>query len=142
MLDIKKIDDKAHPSKGIMDKDAEQASGVIGAVKEKMQDVAGGASALVGKATDKVQECATSVGDAAVHAKDKAQEWATSVGDAAVHAKDSAQHAATATAEMAGDLGKEVTALVRRYPVAALCVGLGAGFLLGQVLHLSSSKRA
>ena len=64
-----------------------------------------------------------------------------SVGDAAVHAKDSAQHAASATLEKAGDLGKDATDLIRRYPIPALLVGIGLGFLLGQVLH-SSSKRA
>jgi ElaB/YqjD/DUF883 family membrane-anchored ribosome-binding protein len=113
----------------------------MGAVKEKAHDVAACANELAGKATDKAQEWASSVGDAAVHAKDKAQQWASSVGDAAVHAKDMAKEAASATVEKAGDLGKEVTALIRRYPIPALLLGVGAGFLLGQVLH-SSSKRA
>jgi ElaB/YqjD/DUF883 family membrane-anchored ribosome-binding protein len=106
-------------------------------LKEKMDDTA----RLVSKATDKAQEWATSVGDAAGHAKDKAHEWASSVGDAAVHAKDKVQQCASATAEMAGDLGKDVTALVRRYPIPALLVGVGAGFLLGQLFHHSASRR-
>jgi ElaB/YqjD/DUF883 family membrane-anchored ribosome-binding protein len=158
MLEMKEqTDDTARTAKGIVDRGGDQArgatqaagagakeatSGVIGAVKDKVHDVTAGASELVGKATDKAQQWASSVGDAAVHAKDKAQEWASSVGDAAVHAKDKAQQMASATVEKAGDLGKDVTALIRRYPIPALLVGLGAGFLLGQVLHQSSSKRA
>jgi hypothetical protein len=140
MLELKeKSDDTIRKGKGITDRGADQAreatqaagdrakeatSGVIGAVKEKVHDVAAGASELVGKATD------------------KAQEWASSVGDAAVHANDKAQQVASATVEKAGDLGKDVTALIRRYPIPALLVGVGTGFLLSQVLHPSSSKSA
>jgi ElaB/YqjD/DUF883 family membrane-anchored ribosome-binding protein len=123
------------------DKTREAASAIMGAVKEKMHDVADGATALVGKTTDKAKEMASSVGDAAVQAKDKAKEMASSVGDAAVYAKDQVKQAASATVEKAGDLGQDATDLIRRYPIAALVVGLGAGFLLGQVLH-SSSRRA
>jgi ElaB/YqjD/DUF883 family membrane-anchored ribosome-binding protein len=156
MLEMKeKTDDTDRTAKGIADRGGDQAraatqaagdnsketSGVMGAVKQKMHDVADGATELAGKATDKAQEWASSVGDAAVHAKDKAQEWASSVGDAAVHAKDLAKEAASATVDKTGDLGKEVTSLIRRYPIPALLIGVGAGFLLGQVLH-SSSKRA
>lgn len=151
MLEIKeRIDDTARTSKGIADRGGAQAqaatqaaadrakeatSGVLGAVKDKLQDVADSACDLAGKATDKAQQCATSVGDAALHAKDKAQEWATSVGD-------KAQQVASATVENVGDLGRDLTALIRRYPLPALLVGVGAGFLLAQVLHPSSSKRA
>jgi ElaB/YqjD/DUF883 family membrane-anchored ribosome-binding protein len=114
---------------------------VVGTVKDKVHDVAAGASELVGKATDKAQQWASSVGDAAVYAKDKAQDWACSVGDAAVYAKDMAQQTASATVERAGDLGKDVTALIRRHPIPALLVGIGAGFLIGQMCHYSSSRK-
>ena len=158
MVELKeRIDDTARTANGLADRGGAKAqaatqgacdtakeatSGVVGAVKDKVHDVAAGASELVGKATDKAQEWASSVGDVAVHAKDKAQEWASSVGDAAVHAKDKAQQMASATVEKAGDLGKDVTALIRRHPIPALLVGLGAGFLLGQAFHHSPSKRA
>jgi hypothetical protein len=105
------------------DRAKEATSGVVGAVKDKVHDVAAGASELVGKATD------------------KAQQWASSVGDAAVYAKDKAQQMASATVEKAGDLGKDVTALIRRHPIPALLVGIGTGFLIGQVCHYSSSKK-
>jgi hypothetical protein len=158
MLEMKdRIDDTARTAKGIADRAGNQAqaatkaagdrakeatSGIVAAVTETVHDMATGASELVGKGTDKAQQWASSVGDAAVHAKDTAQEWASSVGDAAVYAKDQAQQATSATVEKLGDLEKDLTALIRRYPLPALLVGVGAGFLLGQVLHVSSSKRA
>jgi hypothetical protein len=151
-----RIEDTARTAQGLADRGGEKAqvasqaatdrakeatSGVVGAVKDKVNDVAAGASELVGKATDKAQQWASSVGDAAVYAKDKAQDWACSVGDAAVYAKDMAQQTASATVERAGDLGKDVTALIRRHPIPALLVGIGAGFLIGQVCHYSSSRK-
>jgi ElaB/YqjD/DUF883 family membrane-anchored ribosome-binding protein len=91
---------------------------------------------------ERIDDMASAVGDAAAQAKDKAQEWASSVADAAVSATDQAKLATSATAEKTMELGEDVTALIRRYPIPALLVGVGAGFLLGQVLHRSSSKRA
>jgi ElaB/YqjD/DUF883 family membrane-anchored ribosome-binding protein len=96
---------------------------VVGAVKETAQDVSAGAAELVGKA------------------KDTAQEWASSVGGAAVGAKDQAQQMASTAVEKVGDVGQELTALIRRYPLQALLVGFGVGFLLGQVLLRPSSGR-
>ena len=157
MLELKeRIDDPARTGKQIADWGADPArgatpaadeeaqepkSGIVGAVKEKVHDVTAGAADLIGKATDKAQEWASSVGDCAVSAKDKAQEWASSVGDAAVYTSDKAQQAASATVEMVGDLTKEASALIRRYPFPAVCVGVGAGFLFGQVLHHWTSKK-
>jgi len=95
-------------------------SGVVGAVKEKAQDVAAGASELAAKA------------------KDRAQDWASNVGDTARQAKDQAQELASAAYERVGDWGEDVTVLIRRYPLQALLVGVGVGFLLGQALRSSS----
>jgi ElaB/YqjD/DUF883 family membrane-anchored ribosome-binding protein len=75
-------------------------------------------------------------------ASDKVHEWASSVGDATVDAKDKAQQIASATVTKVGELGKDMSDLVRRYPIMALVVGVGAGFLLGQVMHRSSSRSA
>jgi len=46
-----------------------------------------------------------------------------------------AQEAVGAAAEKVGEMGQEVTDLIRRYPLPALLVGLGAGFLLAKVLQ-------
>src|ERR1700687_6183783 len=106
----------------VSDKTKEATSGVVGALEDKVQDMARSASQLAGKAKDAVEE------------------WASSAGDAAVVAKDKAQEVAGAAAEKAGDLGHEVTALIRRYPLAALLVGIGAGFMLGQMMRRPLSQ--
>jgi hypothetical protein len=99
------------------DKTKEATSGVVGAVEEKVQDMATSASQLAGKV------------------KDTAEEWASCVGGAAVQAKDKAHEVAEAAAEKVGELGQDVTALIRRYPLPALLVGVGMGFLLGQMMR-------
>jgi len=122
-----KRDDAALTGKGVTDacaSDKDAMSDVIGTVKEKLHDVAASAADLAGKATEKVPE------------------WASSVSNSAINANDKATQVASATVAKVGELGKDVTALVRRYPVMALVVGVGAGFLLGQVMHRSSSKSA
>jgi ElaB/YqjD/DUF883 family membrane-anchored ribosome-binding protein len=99
----------------------EATAGMLENVKDKVQDVAAGASELVGKA------------------KDTAQEWASSVGDAAVQVKDKAQAVAGFAVENVRAAEQDVTAFIRRYPLPALLVGFGVGFLLGQVLRRRSS---
>jgi hypothetical protein len=93
--------------------------GVVEAVKESVHDMAAGASDLAGKATE------------------TAKEWASSVGDAAVHAKDKAQEVVSAAAEKAEDVGKELTTLIRRYPVQSLLVGFAIGLLTAQLVRRS-----
>jgi hypothetical protein len=99
------------------DKTKEATSGVSGAVKEKAEDMAAGASQLAGKV------------------KDTAEEWASSVGGAAVQAKEKAQEVAGAAADKVGEVGQDVTDLIRRYPLPALLVGIGMGFLLAHLLR-------
>ena len=103
------------------DRTKEATSGVVGAAKEKVQDMAEGASQLAGKV------------------KDTAEEWASSVGSAAVQAKDKVQGVAGAAVEKVGEVGQELTALIRRYPLPALLTGVGVGFLLAHLLQRSPS---
>jgi hypothetical protein len=98
------------------DKTKEPTSGVAGAVKEKVEDMAAGASQLAAKV------------------KDTAEEWASSVGGATVQAKEKAKEVAGAAAEKVGEMGQDVTDLIRRYPLPALLVGVGVGFLLARLL--------
>jgi len=114
MLDTKecqkgKIDDAADKIKGW----TQEAGCVVEAVKGQVQAVAAGASGLAGMA------------------KDTAQEWASSVGGAAVQAKDKARHVASAATEMVGEVGEDLTALIRRHPLQALLAGVGVGFAMG-----------
>lgn len=89
------------------------------AVKEKTKDVASGAGELVSGAKEKVHEWASAAADVAGQAKDKAQELATT----AVH--------------RVKDLGQGLTDLIRRYPLPALLVGFGIGFLASRVIRRS-----
>jgi X-X-X-Leu-X-X-Gly heptad repeat protein len=91
------------------------AAGVVNTVTEKAKDLAGGASEMASGAKETVQEWTSAAVDAAGQAKHKVQEFATS-----------ASHKVE-------NFGEDVTALIRRYPMQALLVGLGAGFLLAQV---------
>lgn len=95
------------------------AGGMVEAVKKGVQDAAAGASEFAGKATD------------------TAKEWASSIGDAAVYAKDKAQEGVSVAAEKAGDVGEEVTTLIRRYPIQSLLAGFAAGFLTAQLVRRS-----
>ena len=104
------------------EKAKEATSGMVDAAKEKMHNMAAGASELVEKA------------------KDTAEEWASSVEDAAFEAKDRAQEMASAVGDKMGDLGQELSALVRRHPVPAVLMGVGVGFLLGIVTQRPRSN--
>ena len=83
----------------------------VGSVASTVADYAG-------EAKDKVKEMAAGAGDTAKHTAEKVQQWAGDAYDATSH--------------VAGDFGKECTALVRRFPVPALLVGFGLGMLIGR----------
>jgi ElaB/YqjD/DUF883 family membrane-anchored ribosome-binding protein len=100
------------------------ATGVVETVKDKMHDVTTGVSDLVTKT------------------KDTAQEWASSAADAAGHAKDRAVEMASTAAHKIGDAGEDLKALIRRYPIQTLLIGLGVGVILGQVLRRTGSAQS
>jgi len=117
-----------------MNKSITSASGperreAIDIVKDRAKDVAAGAERVAGAARDKaaevttaakekVGEAATAAGELAVQVKDKVREWSSTAAD---EAKDAVQEAA-----------REVTTLVRRYPIQSLLVGVAVGFLLAR----------
>jgi ElaB/YqjD/DUF883 family membrane-anchored ribosome-binding protein len=101
----------------------------IDIVKDRAKDVAAGAERVAGAAKDKamevtaaakekVSEAATAAGELAVQVKDKVREWSSTAAD---EAKDAAQ-----------EVAREVTTLVRRYPIQSLIVGVAVGFLLAR----------
>jgi len=100
--------------------------GTIQQVKDQAKEAVDSASDLANKAKDKVQEIASNV---ATQVRDKGQEFANQV-------KDKGQEFAHTAAERAEDLGVELTAMVRRYPVQALLVGFGIGLLMGRVSRI------
>jgi hypothetical protein len=100
---------------------------------------------VVESVTEKAKDVAAAVGDAAGQAKEKVQDWAVTAtektkdaaaaaGHLAVQAKDKAQEWTATATDKAGDAirgaGKELTALVRRYPSQAFLVGVAIGFLV------------
>jgi hypothetical protein len=121
---------------GMAEKAEELGNAGTQAAKEKLQAATSG---VVGAVKDKAQDMADSASQLAVKVKDTAEEWVSSVGDAAVQVKGKAQEVARATAHEFGELNQEVIAWVRRYPLPALLVGVGAGFLLAQILRRPSS---
>jgi ElaB/YqjD/DUF883 family membrane-anchored ribosome-binding protein len=103
--------------------------GLVEKVKEKTQEVMAGAAELAGQAKDKAQALASS-------AAAKVKDAATSAAELGGQAKDKVQTwAATASenpTETFRDVTKEVTSLVRRYPIQSLLVGAAVGFLLAR----------
>jgi len=53
--------------------------------------------------------------------------------DVAGQVKDKAQEYATTAAHKAEDVGRGLTDLIRQYPMPALLVGFGLGFLVAQL---------
>ena len=86
---------------------------------ERMAGAAKGmAKDVTEAAKEKVSDATSAAGDLAVHVKDKVRDWTES---GAEHARDAVQNA-----------GKEVTSLIRRYPIQSLLVGVAAGFVLAR----------
>jgi ElaB/YqjD/DUF883 family membrane-anchored ribosome-binding protein len=108
---------------------ASQASDRANDLKDKTSD-------FVSQAGDRAKEMKDKVGELATQAKEKAQEWATEAADELSHAKDKAQEWAVDAAQKTGrgmmELGNEATELVRRYPVPAILIGFGLGFMLAR----------
>jgi ElaB/YqjD/DUF883 family membrane-anchored ribosome-binding protein len=101
----------------------------IDVVKDRAKDVAAGAERVASAAKEKAKEvttaakekvgdAATAAGELAVQVKDKMREWSSTAAD---EAKDAVQ-----------EVAREVTTLVRRYPIQSLIVGVAVGFLLAR----------
>ena len=103
------------------------SSGMMGAVKEKAQNLASSASEMAGQV------------------KDTAREWASSVAGGARQAWESTREGTREFAHRVGDRAEEAWEgtgnLIRRHPVASLLVALGFGFVLGQALALGTRRR-
>jgi hypothetical protein len=106
-----------------------ESKAVLDTAKDKVKEVASGAADLAVAAKDKAK-------DLAVTAKDKVKDMAAATGELAVQAKEKVQDWTTTAADKTGEtfqeVGQELTALVRRYPVQSLLVGFAVGFFLAQ----------
>ena len=116
------IDTAADAAKTATDRAANALNGAGAGAFEAVKDTARNAATHV-------VETATAVGETAA----KAAETGYDAAKAAGHKVEGwAEDAYKATAEGAGQFGAEATAFVRKYPLQALAIGLGVGFLLGR----------
>ena len=107
------------PATTFPEKTKQAAGAALDTAKEEIKTDAHSVGEMASWAKDKVKEVVDEAGHTAKQAGDKIQKWAGDTYEATSHA--------------AGDFGREVTALVRKYPVPALLVGFGVGMLLGRV---------
>ena len=112
-------------------------------VERRLQEYSGRTAGVAATVTSAVQGVASSVTETVGTAATKAQEIA---GSAATKAQEMAGSAATVVTDTAAGVGTyvqekglqglsdDLTQLIRRYPVPALLVGLGIGFVLARTI--------
>jgi uncharacterized protein YjbJ (UPF0337 family) len=112
-------------------------------VERRLQEYSGRTAGVAATVTSAAQGVASSVTETVGTAATKAQEMA---GSAATKAQEMAGSAATVVTDTAAGVGTyvqekglqglsdELTQLIRRYPVPALLVGLGIGFVLARTI--------
>jgi ElaB/YqjD/DUF883 family membrane-anchored ribosome-binding protein len=99
----------------------DRAGSAVGSAADQAGNVAS-------QAIDKAREAAGAVGDYARQAKDKAKEWGTAAADTAAEAYET-------SADAVQVVGKEITGMVREYPLTSVLIGLGLGFVLGRAMR-------
>jgi ElaB/YqjD/DUF883 family membrane-anchored ribosome-binding protein len=92
------------------------AGGVVGAVKEKAQNLTSGATEVAGQV------------------RDTARDWAGSAASAAGQAWDSTREEMSELASRAGDVYGNFDSFIRRHPLPSLLIALGVGFAVGSCL--------
>jgi uncharacterized protein YjbJ (UPF0337 family) len=112
-------------------------------VERRLQEYVGRTAGVAATVTSAAQGVASSVTETVGTAATKAQEMA---GSAATKAQEIAGSAATVVTDTAAGVGtyvqekglqglsEDLTQLIRRYPVPALLVGLGIGFVLARTI--------
>jgi uncharacterized protein YjbJ (UPF0337 family) len=105
-------------------------------VDRRLQEYSAQSSGVAATVTSAAQEVASRVTETAGTAAAKAQEMA---GAAASTVTDTVAGAGTYLQEKGVQgLSGDLTGLIRRYPVPALLIGLGIGFMLGRSLGKAS----
>lgn len=94
------------------------------------------ATSTIEKGKEKVAEWGHEAAAAAGNIAGRAQEMTSQAYEAV---KDRTHELTSAAAHYAEDYGKEVSALIRRYPLQTLAAGMLVGFLLGKVIDLRRS---
>lgn len=99
----------------------DSAASVVERAKQTVGGVAASVADYAGTAKDKAKDLAMEVGETAKVASDKVQKWAGDAYDATSHA--------------AGDFSREVTSMVKKYPIPSLLVGFGLGMIIGRSIR-------
>jgi uncharacterized protein YjbJ (UPF0337 family) len=108
-------------------------------VDRRLQEHGQKTSGVTARVTGAAQEAATRVTDTAVTAAARAQEAA---GAAAATVADTAAGMAAAVQDRGVQgLSEDLTGLIRRYPVPALLIGLGLGYVLGRSFRTGRTAR-
>ena len=93
-------------------------------------------SGVLDQVREGAQSAMNTVGEFAGQATERVQDWMSGGGDLARQTGQRLQHAAGDaygfTSEHLRDFGGELTGMVRRYPIAAVLIGLGVGMLIGR----------
>jgi hypothetical protein len=125
----------------------EFVTGAANTLKNKAGEAATAVGEMAGQAKTKAQELAATAADKAEDARRAAGQGLESLsgtirknapesgmlGSMAASVADNIESAGSyLQSHDFGDMGKEVTNLVRRYPIQSLLVGLGVGFLLAR----------
>jgi hypothetical protein len=102
-------------------------------VGQTLQPGSSAAGGIVDTVTEKAKNLASSASNLASEAKETVQEWSSTAAEAASRAKQKGEAFVTTAAHQAECLGEDLTNLIRRYPMQALLIGFGAGFLLSRL---------
>ncbi len=119
-------------AKNAADNVADKAKSAVDTVANKADGAKDAAKGLV----EKVQERAKSVTDSVVNTAEKATEktgeW---IGDAAGTVENAVSDGYRSAEHEIEQFGKDVTNIVRKYPLTAVAIGLGLGMLLGRATN-------
>jgi phage-related tail protein len=111
---------------------SERMQGAIGTAGHQASDTARNLGEKAHGVAEKIAECAD-------QAKESMQKLASQTADTVVHAKEKVVNWATDAAQHPGEYlkagGDELTDLIRRYPIPALLVGVGVGFMLARAFR-------
>jgi hypothetical protein len=123
------IDSAAQGAKRATDRVADAAQSAQGSAQQ------GTMGQIVDSARSAVESASSSVTDYAGQARDKVREWSedANLGRTAQRVQDWAEDAYGVSGEKLGEFGREVTLMIRRYPLPALAVGFGLGLMLGRM---------
>lgn len=111
-------------------------TGVVENISEKAKDIGSTAGNIASQAKEKAQEWTAAASEKVGQARERVQQW---TGEKFGETKEKVQEWAGTAAEKAGevmkDAGQELTSLIRRYPLPALLIGVGLGFVMARALR-------